>query len=774
MKVSHHVQAIINAAYNEAKVRNHEYLTPEHILYAALAFDEVQGALTSCGANTDQIKHGMESYFDQKVPVIKMSAEPTQTVGFQSVIERAVLQSRSAQKEMIDVADILVSLFDEERNYSAYYLRKAGIRRLDLLDVLSHGNSGIESDNSNTQADDYSGEPEQKAKQGKKTALERFASDLTALARDNRLEPFIGREEELNRTVQVLCRRMKNNPVHVGDSGVGKTAVTEGLAQRIVAGAVPPTLKNFNVFALDMGALVAGTKYRGDFEERVKKVIEEILKKERAILFIDEIHTLVGAGAVSGGAMDASNMLKPALASGKLRCIGSTTFEEYRKFFEKDRALSRRFQKIDINEPSETDSIAILNGVKSKYEDFHKVHYSDSAIEAAVRLSAQFITERRLPDKAIDVIDEAGAFARITAYQENPDTKTISGEADKVVETIEIGMPLIETVISKIARIPERSVGESEKDKLRLLEEKLKTRIFGQDSAVAMVARAVKQSRAGFRAEDKPVANFLFAGPTGVGKTELARQLADILGIAMLRFDMSEFQEKYTVSRLIGSSPGYVGYEDGGQLTDAIRKQPHAVVLLDEIEKAHSDIYNILLQIMDYATLTDNQGRKSDFRNVILIMTSNAGAREIGKGLIGFGERLVDESAVDSAVEKIFTPEFRNRLDAIVRFGHLSREIMASIVRKEIDCFARQLAEKKVQLAVTDACISQLATEGYSREFGARNAGRIIEEKIKSFFVDEVLFGSLSEGGSATVDWIDGEYKMKVGESKGSGDKEAG
>jgi ATP-dependent Clp protease ATP-binding subunit ClpA len=766
MKISGHVQAIINAAYNEARVRGHEYLTPEHILYAALAFDEVQGIFTSCGVNPEHIKSGMESYFEQKVPVIGATAEPTQTVGFQSVIERAVIQSRSAQKDMIDVADIIVSLFDEERNYSAYYLRKAGIKRLELLDVLSHGiDSNYLKDNASDE-ELVDGGPKAKSK---KTALERFAADLTALARDHKLEPFIGREKELDRTVQVLCRRMKNNPVHVGDSGVGKTAITEGLAQRIVAGTVPPRLKDFSVFALDMGSLVAGTKYRGDFEERVKRVIDEMLRKERAILFIDEIHTLVGAGAVSGGAMDASNLLKPALTSGKLRCIGSTTHEEYGKYFDKDRALSRRFQKIDINEPTEADAIAIVKGLKSRYEDFHHVSYSDGAIEAAVRLSAQYITERRLPDKAIDVIDEAGAFARIAAYQQEAAqsetaaySETASSGEDSVVETIEIGLPLIEAVVSKIANIPERSVGESEKDRLRLLEQRLQERVFGQDAAIAAVARAVKQSRAGFRAENKPVANFLFAGPTGVGKTELARQLADILGITMFRFDMSEYQEKYTVSRLIGSSPGYVGYEDGGQLTDSIRKQPYAVVLLDEIEKAHPDIFNILLQIMDYATLTDNQGRKADFRNVILIMTSNAGAREIGKGLIGFGERIVDDSAVDDAVEKIFTPEFRNRLDAVVRFGHLSREIMESIVRKEIDLFAKQLAEKKVTLTITDSCVAKLAEEGYSKEFGARNAGRIIEEKIKSSFVDEVLFGRLSSGGSATVVWRDGEYQIDI------------
>jgi ATP-dependent Clp protease ATP-binding subunit ClpA len=866
MKISGHVQAIINAAYNEAKVRNHGYLTPEHVLYAALAFEEVQGILGACGANLDQIRVGMENYFEQKVPIID-DTEPTQTVGFQSVIERAVMQSQSSQKDMLDVADILVSLFDEERNYCSYYLKKAGVKRLELLDVLSHGfdgeipqifdfgkgHHGHEAEEGGKYSEEDPGET-QKVRGNKRSALERYATELTALARDNKLEPVIGREAELDRTIQVLCRRLKNNPVHVGDSGVGKTAITEGLAQRIVAGRVPPTLKDFLIYSLDMGALVAGTKYRGDFEERVKRVVEEMLKKERAILFIDEIHTLVGAGSVSGGALDASNLLKPALTSGKIRCIGSTTHEEYGKFFDKDRALSRRFQKIDIGEPSESDAIRILRGLKVKYEEYHHVHYSDEAVEGAVRLSAQFITERRLPDKAIDVIDEAGAFARIEAYKKDHErseeknqeqheegggdlyresgkqTERLGAEPSPVypgysdagygdasigetsrsgpsrgrsfdtggagyggaghgessfsdagfsgtnttvqegtVEIVEVGLPLIENVVSRIARIPERSVGQSEKDKLRELEGILQSRIFGQNEAVSAVVRAVKRGRAGFRAEGKPVANFLFVGPTGVGKTELARQLANILGIAIHRFDMSEYQEKHTVSRLVGAPPGYVGYEEGGLLTDAIRKQPHAVVLLDEIEKAHPDIYNILLQIMDYATLTDNNGRKADFRNVIFIMTSNAGARDIGKGLIGFGERRVDESAVNDAVEKTFTPEFRNRLDAVVRFGHLSRDIMTSIVNKELDMFKAQLAEKRVRLEISAACINRLAEDGYSREFGARNAGRLIEDKIKGFFVDQVLFGDLSAGGAAQVDYRDGEYKLDILESSLTG-----
>jgi ATP-dependent Clp protease ATP-binding subunit ClpA len=767
MKISHHVQAIINAAYNEAKIRNHEYLTPEHILYAALSFDEVQGVLSACGANLAQLKYGMESYFEQKLPVVDNS-EPTQTVGFQSVIERAVMQSQSSQKDTLDVADILVSLFDEERNYCAYYLRKSGVNRFELVNILSHGYEGEESDMArptevHRQEDrvkpEEETEPEtsQRKSPPKKSALEKFATCLTALAREGRLEPVIGRESELDRTVQVLCRRLKNNPVHVGDSGVGKTAITEGLAQRIVAGKVPPTLKNFSIFSLDMGALVAGTKYRGDFEERVKRVMEEMLKKEKAILFIDEIHTLVGAGSVSGNSLDAANILKPALSSGRLRCIGSTTHEEYSKFFDKDRALSRRFQKIDINEPSEEDAVAILRGLKSKYEDYHKVHYSDEALESAVKLSAQYITDRRLPDKAIDVIDEAGAFVRIEAF------KTQSESVQEgTVDFVDIGLTEIEMVVSKIARIPERSVGMSEKDKLKELENELRKRLFGQDEALTAVVHAVKRSRAGFRAANKPVANFLFVGPTGVGKTELARSLADILEVPMHRFDMSEYQEKHTVSRLIGSPPGYVGYEDGGLLTDAVRKQPHGVVLLDEIEKAHPDIYNILLQIMDYATLTDNNGRRADFRNIVFIMTSNAGARDIGKSLIGFGDRINDESAVDGAVEKIFTPEFRNRLDAVIRFGHLSREIMISIINKEIAAFKEQLAEKHVTLELTDACINKLAEEGYSREFGARNAGRLVEEKIKNFFVDEVLFGRLSEGGRARADYIKDDYRIDI------------
>ena len=790
MKVSQEVQAIFNAAYNEAKLRNHEYLTPEHILYAALSFEQVRSILEACEADVEQLRRGMEAYFEQKIPQVK-NTEPVQTAGFQSVIERAVLQSQAVGKEEVEVADVLVSLYDEERNYSAYYLRKSGLKRLQLLEVISHGDvseaeSFEEEDEDEDEEEGREEHTERKPKAaGRMNPLERFASDLTKSAREGKLEPVIGRVAEIERTVQVLCRRLKNNPIHVGDAGVGKTAITEGLAQRIVSGDVPPRLRDYTIYALDMGALLAGTKFRGDFEERVKKVVDELLKKDKSILFIDEIHTIVGAGAVSGGSLDASNLLKPALTSGRLRCIGSTTYEEYNKFFEKDRALSRRFQKIDIIEPSQGETVEILKGLRVKYEEYHKVRYSDEALELAVRLSAQYITERRLPDKAIDVIDEAGAWARMNAYktsraatQPGADvavtgvpagaTSATDGSAappaptDTETATLDISPKEIEVVVAKIARIPERSVSMSEKDKLASLEADLKTDVFGQDRAVESVVRAVKRSRAGFRSPDKPVANFMFVGPTGVGKTELARQLAQHMGISLHRFDMSEYQEKHTVSRLIGSPPGYVGYEEGGLLTDAIRKTPHAVVLLDEIEKAHPDVYNILLQIMDYATLTDNQGRKADFRNVILIMTSNAGARDIGKSLIGFGDRAMTDTALSEAVERAFTPEFRNRLDAVVHFENLPPDIIERIVVKAIDEFRVQLAEKKVELVATPALIKHLAEKGYSREFGARNIGRLVEDKIKTFFVDEVLFGRLVEGGKALADLVDGEVAINV------------
>ncbi len=749
MKINRELQAILNAAYQEAKQRKHEYLTPEHVLYAALHFEYPRDLVHECGAEPDAIRSEVDQHLGERIPVVD-GEEPFQTVGFQHVVERAVFHTENASKEEVDIADIMVSIFDEEESFGSFFMRQAGITRLNLLEVISHGFSRVgadykegaeESEADNGDRSAQAEEDEEAGRSKKRDALSQFTTDLTAQAREGKLEPLIGREDILERTIQVLCRRLKNNPVHLGEPGVGKTAITEGLAQRIADEKVPGLLKGYTVYALDMGSMLAGTRYRGDFEERMKQVMKELESRDNVILFVDEIHTLVGAGAVSGGSMDASNMLKPALASGRIRCIGSTTYEEYKRYFEKDRALSRRFQKIEVPEPSEDEAYEILQGLRGKYEEFHNVSYSDDALRAAAHLSALYINDRHLPDKAIDVIDECGAYIRMR--------REASAEEGEPVTIMESD---IEKVVSKIAKIPERSVSVSERDRLRDLEHDLKQVVFGQDDAIGQVVQAVKRSRAGFRRADKPVASFLFVGPTGVGKTELARQLADTLGVSMLRFDMSEYQEKHTVSRLIGSPPGYVGYEEGGLLTETIRKTPHAVLLLDEIEKAHADIYNILLQVMDYATVTDNSGKRADFRNVVLIMTSNAGAREIGKPLIGFGGRNVTSDAVDDAVERIFSPEFRNRLDKVVVFNRLATEVIEDIVRKELDDFVAQLAEKNVTLEVTQACISWLAERGYSEEFGARNISRIIEEKIKSFFVDSVLFGELQNGGRATAD----------------------
>jgi ATP-dependent Clp protease ATP-binding subunit ClpA len=709
------------------------------------------------------VRDDVNHYLDEKVPKISKK-EPIQSVGFQNVVERAVLHTQFSSKEEVDVGDILVSLFDEDQSYGSFLLKKNGLTRLALLDTVSHGPGAAESEpvgGKNEHEAEENGEPDS-AKTGtdssaaskplKKDVLRDFTTELTALAREGRLEPLIGRNDLVERTIQVLVRRLKNNPIHVGEPGVGKTAITEGLASRIVEGTVPDILKGYRIFALDMGAMIAGTRYRGDFEERMKAVITRLLQEEKIILFIDEIHTIVGAGAVSGGSMDASNLLKPALQSGKLRCIGSTTYEEHKKFFEKDRALARRFQKIEIAEPSIEETVSILKGLKEKYESYHSVRYSEDALKAAVDLSAKLINDRFLPDKAIDVMDEAGAWIRMHRFREGQEQGPY-----------EITMEDVEKVVAKIAKVPERSVSFSEKDRLKNLFAEIKKRIFGQDEAIRSVVEAVKRSRAGFRSPDKPIASFLFVGPTGVGKTELAKSLADLLGIALLRFDMSEYQEKHTVSRLIGSPPGYVGYDEGGLLSDAIRKTPHAVLLLDEIEKAHQDIFNVLLQVMDYATITDNAGKKADFRNVILIMTSNAGARDLGKPLIGFGEQTVTQSAIIGAVERTFSPEFRNRLDKVVTFNNLDRDIVRDIVRKEIDNFRLQLAEKNVTLEIDDPAVDFLLDLGFSREFGARNIARVVEDEIKTFFIEEVLFGSLAGGGHARVFLEEGRITIKAG-----------
>lgn len=792
MNLSQEVNEILSSAYQEARQRKHEYLTPEHVLYAALHYEYPREVLAECGADADEIRSELDEHLNENLPRISRG-DPQQSLGFQNVVERAVFHTESASKEEVEVGDLIVSMFDEEQSFGAYFLKKAGIKRLALLQVISHGIvSSDEDPDTFGEADDEDtmeevGEPESESRDGstrsgrkkkKNDPLEQFTTDLTAMANDGQLEPLVGREDILERTIQVLCRRLKNNPVHLGEPGVGKTAVTEGLAQRIASGDVPDILKGYRVFALDMGSVLAGTRFRGDFEERMKAVIKRLESEEKVILFIDEIHTIVGAGGTAGGgSIEASNLLKPALAKGRLRCIGATTHDEYRRYFEKDRALSRRFQKIDVPEPSVGEAVDILKGLKGRYESFHNVRYSDEALDLAARLSDQYIKDRHLPDKAIDVIDECGAYVRMRTFrlkreeqeqvdQESSAQETADGEAaaeaadgdraDQVVEEppVEIGALDIERVVSRIANIPERSVSVSEKDRLKDLEPALRGAIFGQDGAIDSVVQAVKRSRAGFRNPNKPVASFLFVGPTGVGKTELARQLAETLGIAMHRFDMSEYQERYAVSRLIGAPPGYVGYDDGAQLVDVVRKTPHAVLLLDEVEKAHPEVFNVLLQVMDYATLTDNQGRKADFRNVILIMTSNAGARDIGKPVIGFGGGRVTSEAVDAAVEKFFAPEFRNRLDKVVLFNKLGTEIIENIVRKEIDAFAAQLEEKNITLDVTDACVTWLAEQGFSDEFGARNIARLVEEKIKGYFVDAVLFGELQDGGHATADIV--------------------
>ncbi|MEN6317510.1 MAG: ATP-dependent Clp protease ATP-binding subunit ClpA [Syntrophaceae bacterium] len=754
MKISENLNQVIMAAYAEANTRSHEFVTPEHLLYAALFFDDGVDMIHKCGGDPEHLKKVLAKNLRESNPVVEGS-QSVQSLGFQNVLERAVWHTTSAQKEIVELGDVLVSIFDEKESYASYYLRKEGITRLALLNYLSHGISVIP-ETPDAQKQDKKREAGEQAQESRDKESEQnkilrsFTTELTAKAKAGEIDPIIGREDILERTIQVLCRRFKNNPVHVGEPGVGKTAITEGLAQLIADGKVPKRLKESKIYALDMGAIIAGTRFRGDFEERMKRVINELQRQEKVILFIDEIHSIVGAGAVSGGSLDASNILKPALASGKLRCVGSTTYDEYRKYFEKDGALSRRFQKIEIPEPSTDDTIKILQGIKSKYEEYHRVSYTEEAIRAAAELSDKYINDRRLPDKAIDVIDEAGALANMKDTDEC---------AEKIVEISDI-----EAVVAKIARIPEKSVSSSELDKLMDLETSLKSRIFGQDQAIELVVEAIKRSRVGFREPNKPVASLLFVGPTGVGKTELARQLADTLGIPLNRYDMSEYQEKHTVAKFVGAPPGYVGYEEGGLLTEAIRKNPHSVLLLDEIEKAHADIFNTLLQVMDYATLTDNNGKKADFRNVVILMTSNAGAREIGRQSIGFEAKTVNRDAVFAAVERIFSPEFRNRLDGVVNFNSLTHEVVLMIVKKAINEFSVQLREKNVSIEVTDECYEWLARKGYSEEFGAREIARLIQDKIKRFFVDEVLFGKLHGGGIARADIKDDEVVVQVTE----------
>jgi len=735
MLFSPEVQETFSKAIHEAQKRRHEYLTSEHILYAISCHQSGQIIINACGGNPFHLQKLLEDFFETHLSGIEGedSSIPEQTIGLQRILQRTILHYQSSEKKEITIGDILQAILEEKNSHSAYFLGQLGITRLDVLNFISHGISKtpehIEED-----SPDFSDEEKPKTIEApvKTDPLQQFAVNLIERAQSGKIDPLISRRAELERTIQVLCRRSKNNPILVGNPGVGKTALAEGLARKIYFREVPSLLNDFEMFSLDMGALLAGTKYRGDFEERLKAVITKLQDKEQVILFIDEIHTIVGAGAVSGGSVDAANILKPVLASGHVRCIGATTYEEYKNLFEKDRALSRRFQKIDVPEPSVEETFNILQGLKSFYQKHHQIRYRKEALQAAAELSSRFINYRFLPDKAIDVIDEAGAYARI----HHPEKKTI------VVGDIE-------AVVSRIARIPMRSISATERKRLKTLGRDLKRNIFGQDQAIEALSQSVIRARAGLGHPEKPIGSFLFTGPTGVGKTEVARQMAEHMGVQFLRFDMSEYMEKHSVARLIGSPPGYVGFDQGGLLTDAIQKNPHAVLLMDEIEKAHPDLFNILLQVMDHASLTDNNGKKADFRNVILIMTSNVGARNMSIKPIGFGE--VPPRQPRQAVEKVFSPEFRNRLDAVISFNALSEVTMGKIVNKFLAELEERLAAKDVTLQVSEQARKHIAKNGFDPIFGARPLGRYIQTAISDIIASEILFGALKKGGQISI-----------------------
>ncbi len=741
--ISKELTATLSFAVREAKRRRHEHVCLEHMLFALLHDEMGVEIIEGCGGNVENLKHALDIFFRDRMTAVPDGRDYIfqQTAGFQRVIQRAVNHARSAEKQEVDVGDILASMFMEKESHAVYFLTLEGISRLDVLNYISH-----EVSTKGAFRDDPVVEPKTGGADARKkrvNPLKAFTIDLVERADGGHLDPLIGRETELDRTVQILCRRRKHNPVFVGEPGVGKTALAEGLAIKVSKGDVPDLLEGIRIYSLDMGALLAGTKFRGDFEQRLKGVLAALKKKKDAILFIDEIHTIVGAGATSSGSMDASNIMKPFLTTGEVRCIGSTTYEEYQNHFEKDRALSRRFEKVEIAEPSIDETYQILKGLKTYYEEHHGLTYTEPALQAAAELSAKYINDRFLPDKAIDVIDEAGAFVRLSGSSRR---KNIN-PAD------------IEKIVAKMAKIPPQSVNSSDKSKLATLEDRLKEMVFGQDSAITALVTAIKRSRAGLGTPERPVGSFLFTGPTGVGKTEVARQISANLGIQFLRFDMSEYMEKHAVARLIGAPPGYIGFDQGGLLTDGIRKHPHSVLLLDEIEKAHPDLFNILLQVLDYATLTDNNGKRADFRNVIIIMTSNAGAREMSTNTIGFGSPTSDvEQKSIKAVEKLFSPEFRNRLDGIIGFSALNISIMGKIVDKFMAELNLQLAAKKVTLTLSDPARRKLAEAGHDPRYGARPLSRLIQTKIKDPLTDEILFGRLEKGGSVWVDLEDGEF----------------
>ena len=732
----------LHNALAEASKRHHEYATLEHLLLALVADTHAHAVMKACGADTEELAAQLTNYLDTELSALKADAsvDPSPTAGFQRVIQRAILHVQSSGREEVTGANVLVALFSERESHAVYFLQQQDMSRLDAVSFISHGiaKTGASEPRAVKGAAEPTPEPEAKdAKGGKPTesALKQFTVNLNEKAKLGKVDPLIGRSSEVDRTIQILCRRSKNNPLYVGDPGVGKTAIAEGLARKIVEGQVPDVLLPAVIYSLDMGALLAGTRYRGDFEERLKNVVNELEKLPHAVLFIDEIHTVIGAGATSGGAMDASNLLKPALSSGAIRCIGSTTYKEFRNHFEKDRALLRRFQKIDVNEPTIEDSIAILMGLKPSYEEHHKLKYTPEAIKAAVELSARYINDRKLPDKAIDVIDETGASQMLVPL----------AKRKKV-----IGVKEVEAVIATMARIPPKSVSTDDKKALGTLEADLKRVVFGQDKAIERVASAIKLSRAGLREPNKPIGNYLFSGPTGVGKTEVARQLATILGIPLTRFDMSEYMERHSVSRLIGAPPGYVGFDQGGLLTDAVDQNPHGVLLLDEIEKAHPDLFNILLQVMDHGKLTDHHGKTVDFRNVILIMTTNAGASDMAREGVGFGS-ITREGEDEEAIKKMFTPEFRNRLDAIVPFDYLPPAVIMRVIDKFVLGLEMQLADRDVHIALTDEAKTWLIERGYDKLFGARPLARLIQEKIKQPLAEELLFGKLVHGGEVRV-----------------------
>jgi len=750
--IAQELEVSLHMAFVEARQQRHEFITVEHLLMALLDNPSAAEVLRACAANIDDLRKSLATFIKENTPTVGGSEEvDTQpTLGFQRVIQRAIMhvQSTGSGKKEVTGANVLVAIFGEKDSHAVYYLHQQGVTRLDVVNFIAHGikkNDPPEPAKGNEQGGNEA--EKEDAAEAKGSPLDQFTQNLNQLALQGKIDPLIGREHEVERVIQVLCRRRKNNPLLVGEAGVGKTAIAEGLAWRITEKDVPEVLLDATVYTLDMGALLAGTKYRGDFEQRLKGVLKQLKDQPNAILFIDEIHTLIGAGAASGGTLDASNLLKPALGSGQLKCIGATTFTEYRGIFEKDAALSRRFQKVDVIEPSVEQTVEILKGLKSRFEDHHQVKYALGALQAAAELSAKYINDRHLPDKAIDVIDEAGAAQRILPAAKRKKTIT-RGE--------------VEEIVAKIARIPPASVSSDDRDKLKTLERDLKSVVFGQDAAIDALAAAIKMARSGLGKPDKPIGSFLFSGPTGVGKTEVAKQLAYILGIDLIRFDMSEYMERHAVSRLIGAPPGYVGFDQGGLLTEAITKKPHAVLLLDEIEKAHPDVFNVLLQVMDHGTLTDNNGRKADFRNVIIIMTTNAGAETMNKATIGFtGKREAGDEMAD--IKRLFTPEFRNRLDAIVNFKSLDEEIILRVVDKFLLQLEGQLAEKKVEVTFTDVLRKHLAKKGFDPLMGARPMQRLIQDTIRRALADELLFGRLVDGGRLTVDLDDkGEVLLDI------------